>query len=272
MARRFVVAIGVAIDHRHYLSLPFLGLFLYGFGYVGIVSLWQGGVGAALRRLFGRRDRGVTVVPPPAYPVMPAQAAGDVLVGDLVVAEAQLGAPETAASLGSQAVSRARLSRLILAALVTGGCSSAAPARPPPTPAALTSSPTCFPIPAPTSVQTRAPRPFALVQRIFDENCVPCHGPGADLDLFADVSWTKLVQQPAPASEACGGVLVVPGDPGASYLYQKLTNPTPCSGVRMPLGEFGPAPPLPDCVTAIVRDWIAEGAPAPPGDAGSAPD
>jgi glycosyltransferase involved in cell wall biosynthesis len=98
MAGYFVIAIGVAIDHRHYLSLPFLGLFLYGFGYVGVVSLWQGGVGAALRRLFGRRDRGVTVVPPPGYPVIPAQAAGDdVLVGDLVVAEAQLGAPETAA-------------------------------------------------------------------------------------------------------------------------------------------------------------------------------
>ena len=52
MAAYFVVAIGVAIDHGHYMSLPFLGLFLYGFGYVGWVSLWQGSVGASLRRAF----------------------------------------------------------------------------------------------------------------------------------------------------------------------------------------------------------------------------
>ena len=44
MAAYFVIAIGVAIDHGHYLSLPFLGLFLCGFGYVGWVSLWQGSV------------------------------------------------------------------------------------------------------------------------------------------------------------------------------------------------------------------------------------
>jgi hypothetical protein len=35
----------------------------------------------------------------------------------------------------------------------------------------------------------------------------------------------------------------------------------------MPLGEFGPLPQLPDCVLAIVHDWIAEGAPGPVGDA-----
>jgi hypothetical protein len=164
-----------------------------------------------------------------------------------------------------------RLSRLMLAALVTGGCSSAAPARPPADAGGADVSPDVALPPDPRAdvcTEAGASPSFALVQRIFDENCVSCHGPGADLDLFADVSWTNLVQQPAPAAEACGGVLVVPGDPGASYLYQKLTNPAPCSGVRMPLGEFGPAPPLPDCVTAIVRDWIAEGAPAPVADAG----
>jgi hypothetical protein len=110
--------------------------------------------------------------------------------------------------------------------------------------------------------------PFELVQRIFDENCVSCHAPGADLVLGVGVSWGNLVQQPAPPSESCGGVLVVPGDPASSYLYQKLTSATPCYGTQMPAGEFGPQP-LPACVTAIVRDWIAEGAPAPTGDAGT---
>ena len=100
MAGYFVVAMAVAIDHRHYLSLPFLGLFLYGFGYVGLTSLWQGSVGAALRNAFRRQARVVAVVPPPAYPVIPAKgvaAAGEALVGELVVAEAPLRAPETAA-------------------------------------------------------------------------------------------------------------------------------------------------------------------------------
>ena len=40
---------------------PFLALFLCGFGYVGWVSVWQGGFGAAVRGALARR-RGVTVV------------------------------------------------------------------------------------------------------------------------------------------------------------------------------------------------------------------
>ena len=49
MAAYFAVAMVVALDHGHYLSMPFLALFLCGFGYVGWVSLWQGGVGVAVR-------------------------------------------------------------------------------------------------------------------------------------------------------------------------------------------------------------------------------
>ncbi len=68
MAAYFVVAIAVAFDHGHYLSLPFLGLFLCGFGYVGWVSLWQGGVGARDAPHVRRpgRPRGSSVVVPPA--------------------------------------------------------------------------------------------------------------------------------------------------------------------------------------------------------------
>jgi cellulose synthase/poly-beta-1,6-N-acetylglucosamine synthase-like glycosyltransferase len=86
MAAYFVVAIGVAIDHRHYISIPFLCLFLCGFGYVGWGSVWQGGFGAALRGAFGRR--GVTVVAPPAYPVVTGRATD--LSGELVVTDAAL--------------------------------------------------------------------------------------------------------------------------------------------------------------------------------------
>ncbi len=95
LAAYFVVAIGVAIDHHHYLSIPFLGLFLCGFGYVGGVSLWQGSVGASLREIFGSRRHGVAVVPPPAYQVVRRQS--DSMVGEIVVADADLRVPETAA-------------------------------------------------------------------------------------------------------------------------------------------------------------------------------
>jgi cellulose synthase/poly-beta-1,6-N-acetylglucosamine synthase-like glycosyltransferase len=73
MAGYFVIATLVAVDHGHYLSIPFLALFLFGFGYVGTVSLWQGGLGLALRGSFARifRRRVVTaVMPPPAFPVI----------------------------------------------------------------------------------------------------------------------------------------------------------------------------------------------------------
>jgi hypothetical protein len=108
--------------------------------------------------------------------------------------------------------------------------------------------------------------PYDLIQRIFIENCVACHSPGADLDLSAGASWGHLVDQPAPAAEACGQTLVVPGAPDASYLYQKLSSDQPCAGYRMPRSDFGSVP-LPDCVIALVRSWIAAGALPPASDA-----
>jgi cellulose synthase/poly-beta-1,6-N-acetylglucosamine synthase-like glycosyltransferase len=99
MAAYFVIAIGVAFDHGHYLSLPFLGLFLCGFGYVGWVSLWQGSIGVALRRAFVRRGNVVTaVVPPPAYSVPAVNIRRKAVTGEIIRADAPaLRAPETTA-------------------------------------------------------------------------------------------------------------------------------------------------------------------------------
>jgi len=109
--------------------------------------------------------------------------------------------------------------------------------------------------------------PFALVQQIFDLHCTSCHGQaGPEVVLVAGVSWNNLVGKAPPPNESCGGTLVVAGDPAASYLYQKLINPSPCYGAQMPFAEFNPVP-LPSCVTDIVRAWIAEGAPGPTPDA-----
>jgi hypothetical protein len=106
------------------------------------------------------------------------------------------------------------------------------------------------------------------VQTIFTENCVTCHTRGDDLNLSAGVAWADLVNQPAPTAESCGGTLVVPGEPSASYLYQKLTNPNPCSGSQMPRTSLFPNP-LPTCVIALISAWILEGAAPPSADAGA---
>lgn len=108
--------------------------------------------------------------------------------------------------------------------------------------------------------------PFDVVQTIFNQDCVTCHGRGDDLNLGAGVAWQDLVNQPAPPAEACGGILVVPGNPGASYLNQKLTNPRPCSGSQMPRTSLFPDP-LPACVIGLITGWIEEGAPGPTTDA-----
>jgi len=56
MAAYFVVAVHIAIMHGHYVSVPFLLLFLFGFAYVGAVSAWQGDLGQAMRRLWKRGE------------------------------------------------------------------------------------------------------------------------------------------------------------------------------------------------------------------------
>jgi Glycosyl transferase family group 2 len=59
MAAYFVVAVHIAIANGHYVSVPFLLLFLFGFAYVGAVSAWQGMFGLMLRRLWNRPEESV---------------------------------------------------------------------------------------------------------------------------------------------------------------------------------------------------------------------
>jgi len=108
MAAYFVVALGVAFEHGHYMSMPFLALFLAGFGYVGWVSLWQGGIGLAVRGalarlvhrpafagLLGAREASTAIVPPPAFVVLNAKSAAQDVSFD-----------EEADALGASAVAR----------------------------------------------------------------------------------------------------------------------------------------------------------------------
>ena len=48
---------------------------------------------------------------------------------------------------------------------------------------------------------------------------------------------------------------MVPGDPAASLLYDKLANPTPSCGGQMPFGGTFAGD------VNVVRDWILAGAP-----------
>jgi hypothetical protein len=111
---------------------------------------------------------------------------------------------------------------------------------------------------------------FAQVQSLFNQSCVSCHSTDADLDLSAGKAYANLVGQPAPSTESCGGMLVVPGSPETSYLFIKLSSARPCVGEQMPRTDIFPVP-LPQCLQKLVRDWIARGAPADgnPPDAGT---
>jgi hypothetical protein len=103
---------------------------------------------------------------------------------------------------------------------------------------------------------------YATIQRLFDEQCVACHGSSANLPLSPGPAWDRIVGRAAPVAESCGDTLVTPGHPEASYLYIKLSSDHPCAGSRMPAGEFGPTP-LPDCLLSLVARWISAGAPGP---------
>jgi hypothetical protein len=131
----------------------------------------------------------------------------------------------------------------VAAAASVGGCGSSAPS------------------------ETTSPA-FAAVQAIFDAHCVSCHSPGLSatpaglgypaLPLTAGHSYAALVGQ--PAHEACGGMLVAPGNPAGSYLHGKLTEATPCEGDRMPAGEAILPQPLPQPDLDTITSWIAAGA------------
>jgi hypothetical protein len=117
------------------------------------------------------------------------------------------------------------------------------------------------------TVEAGATPSFEVIQALFTQDCSSCHATGDDLNLSAGIAWGNLVNHPAPPTESCGGILVVPGDPSSSYLYQKLSNDKPCQGTRMPRSELG-VNPLPSCAIDLVRSWIAAGAAASASDGG----
>jgi len=105
---------------------------------------------------------------------------------------------------------------------------------------------------------------FDVVQKLVfgPKGCrvAACHGASTSggLDLRYGAAHFSLVNRPATA--APGKVRVVPGDPEASFLWQKLTGRlAPGEGASMPASG---APRLDALELELVRRWIAAGAPA----------
>jgi hypothetical protein len=78
-----------------------------------------------------------------------------------------------------------------------------------------------------------------------------CHGLSTRLLTWP---YQALVNMPADCGD--GRVIVKPGDPGASYLVDKLLGSAMCKGDRMPL--LGA--PLPAASMTTIEAWICQGA------------
>lgn len=126
---------------------------------------------------------------------------------------------------------------------------------------------------------TATPKSFTLLyQTVLGPSCSNdyCHYSGVGVRYSAlDMSsrsyaYWSLVDQPA-AGPGCSrmGTRVVPGDPGDSLLYLKVSQTMAPCGAQMPANpttllttgtsEFS-GTPLPDDQQQLIADWIANGA------------
>lgn len=121
-------------------------------------------------------------------------------------------------------------------------------------------------VPRGTPMQTPEPTWSSIYELVIGPRCgQSCHGTGvgsqimeSQLDLSdADTAYAELVGVEAEGNECAGmGTLVVPGDPRASLLVDKIESAMPACGDPMPV-----LPPLlPGSVTEPIRQWIADGA------------
>ena len=121
---------------------------------------------------------------------------------------------------------------LILALVVTGGCRD------------LGEEPPNDPQPEPPGTVSFRSRIIPIFQR---HGCEGCHGGSGGLFLQT-VASIRTGGDHGPA--------LVPGNPDSSLIIRKLS-PFPPFGDRMPQG----GPYLHDTTLAVIRAWIAQGAP-----------
>jgi hypothetical protein len=98
----------------------------------------------------------------------------------------------------------------------------------------------------------------SIQDNVFTPICTACHaGAGAPLGLRLNEGSSYALLVNAPSAEVPSLQRVQPGNPDASYLIRKLEG-TAAVGSRMPLN----GPPLPASTIAVIRQWIANGAPS----------
>jgi hypothetical protein len=98
---------------------------------------------------------------------------------------------------------------------------------------------------------------FASIQaQVFTPICTQCHaGATAPEGLRLDAASSYGLLVDIASSQQPGVRRVAPGNPGSSYLIQKLEG-TAASGGRMPLNLT----PLPQADIDVIRQWITDGA------------
>ena len=110
---------------------------------------------------------------------------------------------------------------------------------------------------------------FASVQsQIFETTdsagraaCTNCHtnigrNPAGGMNLLHDLAYEQIVNVPSRGKPTA--IRIIPGDPDNSYLVHKIEGLPDIVGIRMP---FGTGPFLTDGQIAILKRWIAIGAP-----------
>jgi len=100
----------------------------------------------------------------------------------------------------------------------------------------------------------------SIQDNIFTPKCVRCHsGGGAPEGLQLDAAHSYALLVGVPSAEVPALQRVKASDPDSSYLVQKLEGSSGILGERMPRG----GPYLPQATIDVIREWIANGAPAP---------
>jgi hypothetical protein len=100
---------------------------------------------------------------------------------------------------------------------------------------------------------------FAVLEHCADTQCHYSGTAAGELEFGSgkSLAYTAIL---ADTASDVGAMTqpkrVVPGDPGASFLYVKLAEANPPGG-RMPLGQT----PLQECDLDAIRTWILGGAP-----------
>jgi hypothetical protein len=113
----------------------------------------------------------------------------------------------------------------------------------------------------PVGADDPAPTLETIQAEVFNASCAVsgCHR-GSDaplgLDLSAGNARDNLVN--VPSAEMPDLLRVQPGAPNSSYLVWKIEGRPDIVGERMPRGR----PPLSEEQIQLIREWIADGAPA----------